>query len=331
MQSKDITPAVALYARVSTEDQAERQTIKAQLDFLRKYCDLHALPVAGEYIDDGISGTVPLDERSEGRRLLEDAETGRFGVVLVYRLDRLGRSLKALITAHDALDGLGIAIRSGTEPFDTSSPIGRFVFQLLGSIAELDRETIAERMMMGKRRVAAEGKYAGGRIPFGYDVDTEGRIVLSQRLLSGLDMTESTMIRDIFQRIAGGTTLLNEARRLNALGVAPLSRYGPNRRNGNMDRVTYTQTATWTPALVWSLVTNPTYKGEAKLKAKQGVVACPYPVLIEPALWEAVQASLRKNRLQATRNAKQVFLLRRLIACGNCGGGFTGMSDKKRK
>ncbi len=50
--------AVFLYARVSTEDQAERQTVKAQLDFLRKYCDLHQLPVAGEYVDDGVSGTL---------------------------------------------------------------------------------------------------------------------------------------------------------------------------------------------------------------------------------------------------------------------------------
>ena len=56
------TPRVAIYARVSTEDQAERQTIQAQLDFLRRYCDLHQLPVAGEYVDDGISGTVPLDQ-----------------------------------------------------------------------------------------------------------------------------------------------------------------------------------------------------------------------------------------------------------------------------
>src|SRR3954470_3228176 len=86
------TRAVAIYARVSTEDQAERATIKSQLDFLRRFVDLHDLPVAGEYVDDGISGTVPLADRSEGQRLLLDAEAGRFGVVLVYRLDRLGRS-----------------------------------------------------------------------------------------------------------------------------------------------------------------------------------------------------------------------------------------------
>src|SRR5215207_4870767 len=160
MQSQTTTVlAAAIYARVSTEDQAERQTVQAQLDFLRKYCDLHQITIAGEYVDDGISGTVPLDQRPEGRRLLDDAEAGRFGVVLSYRLDRLGRSLTSLLAAHDALDRLGIAIRSATEPFDTSTPIGKFLFQLLGSLAELERETISERMVLGRDRAARAGKY----------------------------------------------------------------------------------------------------------------------------------------------------------------------------
>src|SRR3954469_17569877 len=80
---------VACYARVSTEDQAERQTVAAQTDFLRRYCDLHGLPVAGMHVDDGVSGATPLEDRPEGRRLLQDAESGAFTVVLVYRLDRL--------------------------------------------------------------------------------------------------------------------------------------------------------------------------------------------------------------------------------------------------
>src|SRR5215212_11419643 len=126
MTSEAMNQAVAIYARVSTEDQAERATIQSQLDFLRRFVDLHDLPVTGEYVDDGISGTVPLAERPEGQRLLLDAEAGRFGVVLVYRLDRLGRSLRSLLDAHDALSGKDVAIRSATEPFDTTSPIGSF-------------------------------------------------------------------------------------------------------------------------------------------------------------------------------------------------------------
>src|SRR3954452_6744836 len=106
--------AVAICARVSTEDQAERATIQSQLDFLRRFVDLHEIPVAGEYVDDGISGTVPLDARPNGQRLLTDAEAGGFGAVLVYRIDRLGRSLRSLLDAHDALSSNGVAVRSAT-------------------------------------------------------------------------------------------------------------------------------------------------------------------------------------------------------------------------
>src|SRR5215207_3256989 len=102
--------AVAIYARVSTEDQAERATIKSQRDFLCRYVDLHEIPVAGEYIDDGISGTVALADRPEGARLLLDAAAGRFGAVLVYRVDRFGRDLRALLNAHDVLAVSGVTI-----------------------------------------------------------------------------------------------------------------------------------------------------------------------------------------------------------------------------
>src|ERR1051325_7286898 len=115
------TPRVALYARVSTEDQAERQTVQAQLDFLRKLADLHGWPVAGEYVDDGYSGTLPLEDRPDGRRLLEDAAARAFETVVLYRLDRLGRSIRVLLDADTALEGAGCVLKSATEPFDTAS------------------------------------------------------------------------------------------------------------------------------------------------------------------------------------------------------------------
>src|SRR5215510_8324747 len=74
-----ITPTgVALYTRVSTEDQAERSTIQAQRDFLRSFAQLYGLAIAGEYADDGVTGTIPLSQRPDGRRLLQDVSTGRF-------------------------------------------------------------------------------------------------------------------------------------------------------------------------------------------------------------------------------------------------------------
>lgn len=223
-----------------------------------------------------------------------------------------------------------MAIKSATEPFDTTSPIGRFVFQLLASIAELERETITERMIMGKRRVVADGKYAGGRVPIGYEVNSDGYIVSSAHVIPELGITETEMVLDLFTRIAGGSTLLIEAQRLNALGIQPRSRYGRNRKKGAAEASTYVQTSTWTPSVIWTIITNPAYKGAAVLKSKQGTVDRPSPAIVDSVLWDAAQATLSKNRLQSTRNAKYVYLLRGLIVCTSCGRHFTGLSERTR-
>mgnify|MGYP000946528344 CR=1 FL=1 len=97
MQATDQPDRVAVYARVSSEDQAERGTIENQLEFARKYCDLHQLQVIEWYQDDGVTGTLPLEQREAGSRLLADAKAGRFDLLLIYRLDRLGQPLAALL------------------------------------------------------------------------------------------------------------------------------------------------------------------------------------------------------------------------------------------
>jgi site-specific DNA recombinase len=80
---------VALYMRVSSEEQRQRQTIQTQQEFLSEYARVMELEVVDTYPDDGVLGTIPLEERSEGRRLLEDAKAGKFDTVLVYKPDRL--------------------------------------------------------------------------------------------------------------------------------------------------------------------------------------------------------------------------------------------------
>jgi site-specific DNA recombinase len=158
---------VALLLRVSSEEQRDRETIEIQREFLKEYCRLYGLEITEIYADDGVSGTIPLHERPEGRRLLEDARAGKFTTLLVYRLDRLGRSLLVIVDAHDRLQAAGVSLRSATEPIDTSNPSGRLIFQMLASFAEYERETIAERTRAGLHRAYRNGKHIG-RIPYGY-------------------------------------------------------------------------------------------------------------------------------------------------------------------
>ena len=282
------TSQVALYMRVSSEDQAERGTIGAQRDFLRQFATLYSLPVVDEYEDDGVTGTLPLSQRPAGRRLLDDAQSGRFGCVLVYRVDRLGRSLTALLEAHTTLSQAGITIRSATEPFDTSTPIGTFLFQLLGSLAELEKSTIIERMTLGRDRIARDGKWTGGTIPLGYDLDTEGRLVPSTRLIPELGMTEAELVQDLFQRISEGSTSLAECHRLNALGVITARSYG----NGKVVNVG----ALWRPSRLNKVLKNTVYTGVHALKSHRGHIARAVPPLVEQATWDAVQARLRANQ-----------------------------------
>ena len=112
---------VAAYLRVSSEEQRERQTIATQRDFAERYCALHSLAVYRTYADDGVSGTVPLDQRPEARQILADARNRKFDQLLVYRLDRLGRETRLILNAVAELEKLGVRVRSMTEEFDTGA------------------------------------------------------------------------------------------------------------------------------------------------------------------------------------------------------------------
>ena len=100
--------AVAVYLRVSTEEQRERQSIATQREFAAKYCDLHSLPVYELYADDGVTGTIPVGKRASGNRLLADAKQGKFDQVLVFKLDRLGRETSLILDAVKELKNCGV-------------------------------------------------------------------------------------------------------------------------------------------------------------------------------------------------------------------------------
>ena len=144
----------AVYARVSTLEQKPEN----QLQELRHYVQARDW-TAVEYVDRGVSGAK--DRRPSLDQLITDARRRRFDVLVCWRLDRLGRNLKHLITLLDELQALGIAFVSLAEGIDATTPAGKLQMHILGAIAEFERERIRERVLAGLQRARAQGKRLG--------------------------------------------------------------------------------------------------------------------------------------------------------------------------
>ena len=118
-----------MYLRVSTEEQREKQTIQTQRRFAERYFAVHNILVSDWYADDGVSGTLALNQRPEGARLLADARAGKIDTVYVYQLDRLGRDPLVILNAINELESFGVQVISMQEDFDTTNPTGRFLVE----------------------------------------------------------------------------------------------------------------------------------------------------------------------------------------------------------
>ena len=144
----------AVYARVSTVDQEPEN----QLQEVRRYVQAREW-ITVEYVDRGVSGAK--DRRPALADLIRDARRRRFDVLVCWRLDRLGRNLKHLITLLEELQALGIAFVSLAEGIDATTPAGKLQMHILGAIAEFERERIRERVVAGLQRARREGKRLG--------------------------------------------------------------------------------------------------------------------------------------------------------------------------
>jgi DNA invertase Pin-like site-specific DNA recombinase len=167
----------AIYARVSTPDQR----VEAQLYDLRKLAAQRGFEVSREYCDRGVSG-------SKARRpgldaMLADARRGEFSVLLVAAFDRVARSTKNFLEIVDELHEIGIEFISAREAIDTSGPMGRMFITLIGSIAELEKSILAERIRAGMRRARMEGQRLG-RAPLNID-----HAALVRDRLAGMSLT----------------------------------------------------------------------------------------------------------------------------------------------
>lgn len=146
----------AIYARVSTTNG---QSVEPQLADLRRLAEARGFEIVEEYCDEGVSGAK--DSRPALDKMLVDARRGRFKVLLVWKLDRLGRSISHLVRLLEDFSSLGVELVSFSEGLDFTTSHGKLLYSLLSAFAEFERDCIRERVKAGLRNARAKGKRLG--------------------------------------------------------------------------------------------------------------------------------------------------------------------------
>jgi site-specific DNA recombinase len=185
------------YARVSTDEQG---SLDAQLDGCRSMLRVMGIAAAQEVVDDGFTGSN-LD-RPGAQRVMAAVDQGAVAGVVVWKLDRMTRSLRDLLDLLERFERAGVALASVQERLDTSTPMGRMVVHILGVFAQFEREVIAERVKMGMRHLAAAGFFTGARVPPGCLVEGPPR----QRVLKP-DPATAPAVTQAWTRLADGQSL----------------------------------------------------------------------------------------------------------------------------
>lgn len=208
------------YIRVSTDEQLNGYGLEAQQDSIINYCKAMGYELERIVVDEGKSGATL--EREGIQEVIAAMRQCQYAGVVVYKLDRISRLLKDILNLHDDIFvPCGASIISVKEQFDTQTPMGRLMFQMIGGFAEFEREVIKERMVSGREQKAKEGKFAGGSAPYGYDL-LEGKLEVNN--------WEAIIVKEVFQKRKEGKTLQQIADDLNEGNV-------PTKRGGKWSKI----------------------------------------------------------------------------------------------
>ena len=329
--------AVGIYLRVSTEEQRERQSIATQRDFAERYFALHGPVTAVSYADDGVSGTIPLEHRPEGSRLLRDARLKKFDQVLVYRVDRLGRDTRLILNAVDELEKCGVRVRSMTEDFDTATATGKLMLTMLWPASpRMNTLLFASCSMAGTNRVAQAGAWLGGVVPFGYrkvGAKAGARLVPSEEPIPGLELSEAEIIRMIFRMAAvEKKSCFKIAAFLQGSGV-PCA-YTRDEKLILRGKRKIQTSGLWRPARVRNLLVNTTYMGRHEYGKRsknpnRQLISRAVPAIVSEETWQKAQKTLSANVLFSRRNSCHQYLLRGLGKCGLCGLTYIGFANRR--
>lgn len=310
----------AVYTRKSTEEGLEQEfnSLDAQRESGQAYIASQqhegwtCLP--DRYDDGGFSGGTT--ERPALQRLLADIEEGKVDVVVVYKIDRLSRSLLDFAKMMELFERHHVALVSVTQAFNTATSMGRLILNVLLSFAQFEREIIAERTRDKIAVTRRKGRWCGGYPILGYDVDPKGG-----RLLVNED--EAVRLRAIFELYLEQESLLPTVQELERRGWT--GKRWQTRKGKERGGEPFTRTS------LHRLLTNVAYRGKTVYKGE--VHAGEHPALIEANLFNRVQALLKQNQVSGGAEVRNQFgfVLKSLIRCVACDCAMTPTHTSRKE
>jgi len=295
----------AIYTRKSTDEGLDQEfnSLDAQREageaFVKSQAAEGWICLPDRYDDGGFSGGN-LD-RPAVKRLLADVEAGKVDCIVVYKVDRLSRSLLDFARMMGTLDQSNCSFVSVTQQFNTTHSMGRLTLNILLSFAQFEREIIAERTRDKMSAARKKGKWVGGHPFLGYDVDIQGRKLV-------VNPAEAEIVRAIFGLYLEKRSLLETVREINARGWERkrwLTR--DNRLYGG---------GSWDKSNLYNLLTNIAYIGKVRYKGE--IYAGEQAEILDEAIWHEAQTVLRRNGKLGGAGRPTEAVLRGILCCSHC-------------
>ncbi|MBC8213592.1 MAG: recombinase family protein [Candidatus Marinimicrobia bacterium] len=296
----------AIYTRKSTEDGLEQDynTLDAQWDSCENYIKSQASRgwevIPTHYDDGGFTGANT--ERPSFNRLITDVKTGLIDTVIVYKVDRLSRSLADFANMMELFDKHKVAFVSVTQYFDTSSSIGRMTLNILITFAQFEREMISERIRDKISSSRQKGKYMGGQRVLGYDV-VEKKLVINEN--------EKYQIQKIYDFYLNNRSI-NEI-------VDTINNWGWTTKQWKTKPGHLAGGKPFSKSLLYTILKNPLYIG--KIRHHNKIYDGEHEGIISQEIYDKVQLLMKKNKVNQTNtNRKRIAsMLRGILFCSSCG------------
>jgi site-specific DNA recombinase len=318
MMKKNDVVRVAIYARVSTTEQAEDGfSIPAQIEVIREHCQREGKLVVKEYVDNGLSAKS-IDNRPDLMRLLDDASKKIFDEVIVWKSSRLSRNTEDQLKMVRIFQKNNISFHSLTENFDASNPTGELIMGVLSVFNTYERKNTVQNVKLGMRQRAKQGKWNGG-IVLGYDTV---RVPGTDGTRLQINKDEAYVVQRIFNLYASGKGYKAIASQLNYDGF-------------KTKKLNYFSTIG-----VRTILTNPVYIGKVRFVTHIGsekksphefIYDGEHEPIITEDLWNTVQSIFQSKNKMPTKNFNGSYPLVGLIKCPICGASMVSYRSKKKR